>query len=342
MRSPAENSSVSSTQAFFLPCPGGGANAKLAEKIHGLQWTDDQGQMVVNWPLHYQPGQRVLLTFENVEYTRLNNETSDPTQILYHGQAPDVIETNQCGNDFHPCYNLSYIVAVSGTSFTLDETAFTWPTSTLVYDTNITASDQGCWTQTNSMSGATHHLGFSGFHNLRLVTCKNRPKGKTVFGNTDQPCKVCDGNNGSLIITNDDQVCELMQDPAVRQIYNTSASADDSNLGGFISCWNGIPKPCLVESTFANSDSSVKACAILHEQIHINNGARCPTSCGIGRGEYKDPSQAGKNGDECLAYIAEYHCLCDLPAGTHGVDQFLHIATWKAFACDDVSPCGGE
>ena len=60
MRSPAENSSVSSTQAFFLPCPGGGANAKLAEKIHGLQWTDDQGQMVVNWPLHYQPGQRVL------------------------------------------------------------------------------------------------------------------------------------------------------------------------------------------------------------------------------------------------------------------------------------------
>ena len=146
------------------PCPGGGDNALLGSKTHGLQWIDDQAQMVVNWPLHYPQGKQVLMTFTQVDYTRLNNEAYDPTQVLYHGQPPDVITTNNCGNG-SLCFDLSYIVAVSGTSFTLDETAFTWPTSTLVYDTNITASDQGCWTQTNSMSGATHHMGFSGFHN---------------------------------------------------------------------------------------------------------------------------------------------------------------------------------
>ena len=141
------------------PCPGGGDNAELGSKTHGLEWIDDQGQMVVNWPLHYPQGKQVLMTFTQVDYTRLNNEAYDPTQVLYHGQPPDVITTNNCGNG-SLCFDLSYIVAVSGTSFTLDETAFTWPTSTYVYDTNITTSDQGCWTQTNSMSGAAHHMGF--------------------------------------------------------------------------------------------------------------------------------------------------------------------------------------
>ena len=65
------------------PCPGGGDNAELGSKTHGLEWIDDQGQMVVNWPLHYPQGKQVLMTFTQVDYTRLNNEAYQPVEISF-------------------------------------------------------------------------------------------------------------------------------------------------------------------------------------------------------------------------------------------------------------------
>ena len=142
--------------------PFGGCNPVKTQKMHSQIWVADAGEMVVNWPLHYPTNQQVLLTFEHMEYSRLNGEAYDPTQILYHGQPPDVIETNWDGN-----YNLGYIVSISGSSFTLNQDAFSWPTSTI----NISgtgADPGGCWTSSGGTYGSAHHLGFASFHNCAL------------------------------------------------------------------------------------------------------------------------------------------------------------------------------
>jgi len=166
----------SETDESYTPGCSAGPGALLDDKQHNLQWVNDQGVMVVNWPLHYPTNQQVLLTFEKVEYTRVNGEAYDPTQVLYHGQPPDLIETNYCGIDYHPCFNLSYIVAESGSSFTLGPDAFTWPNSTI--DTGGTGADaNGCWTSTSTTSGSAHHLGFRGFHNQAFNLKIIYPKG---------------------------------------------------------------------------------------------------------------------------------------------------------------------
>ncbi len=148
-----------------------GCGDRITEKVHSQIWVDDTGEMEVNWPLHYTTNQQVLLTFEHVEYTRLNGEAPDPTQIKYQGQVPDVIETNYYG-----CFNLGYIVSVGDTSFKLNKDAFTWPTSD-VTPTDLGTTNRDCMTTSGSASGSAHHLGFASFHNAPFTPKIIQPKG---------------------------------------------------------------------------------------------------------------------------------------------------------------------
>ena len=126
-------------------------------------WVADVGEMVVNWPLHYPAGKKVLLTIEGVDYTRIAGEAFNGSNVTlkvgettYH---PLVITNAACGYG----YDLSYWVKVSGSSFTLSGATFTWPNSSTNYDT--VGDSSACRSVTGSVQENYHHLSFRGFHN---------------------------------------------------------------------------------------------------------------------------------------------------------------------------------
>ncbi len=55
--------------------------------------------MFHNVPFYYPTNTPVLLTFEGVDYTRLNGEAFDGSQVTYNGQTPIAINGHDvmCG-----------------------------------------------------------------------------------------------------------------------------------------------------------------------------------------------------------------------------------------------------
>ena len=152
------NSVTTTTYSYPLGCGDVSSDVFVEQN-----WRGDIGEMVVNWPLHYPAGKKVLLTIEGLEYTRIAGEAFNGSNVTMQvGETtytPLVITNAACGYG----YDLSYWVTVSGSNFTLGGTTFTWPTSTS--STNYVGESGNCSSTSVTGQENYHHLSFRGFHN---------------------------------------------------------------------------------------------------------------------------------------------------------------------------------
>ena len=116
--------------------------------------------------------------------------------------------------------------------------------------------------------------------------------------------------------------------------YLGLATMDPCSLGGMagkddagVVCVNGVATRCVWDQNWKSKPSeAVRACAMLHEQTHIDSPYHVPCpKCVVQRGTTTD-----KDKDECEAYKVTRKCLDDLLKGglkDEDTDSWIELST---------------
>lgn len=100
-----------------------------------------------------------------------------------------------------------------------------------------------------------------------------------------------------------------------------------SDRGGTVCRPDGTKVPCVWDSNWTHTPTAnVRACAVKHEQTHVDNDGALGKPCDKGCGYYRGSSLPGKNQeDECKAYKATSDCLDALTLSSADVDSYLEM-----------------